>query len=273
MSTLISTDELSQSLASPDMVVLDCSWYMPSEHRDPAKEYAASHISDARFFDIDAVCDTASPYPHMLPSPERFAQAVGTLGISNSTNVVVYDGAGLFSAARVWWMFRVFGHDKVRVLDGGLLKWKAEAKPVSSILPEAQPATFTPRYRSELVRKADSIAANCTTNKEQVIDARASGRFNGTDPEPRANLRSGHIPGSINLPFRECTSPPFQTLKSVTELTNIFQQRGIDIAQPLVASCGSGVTACVLALALYELGAHNVAVYDGAWAEWASLNP
>lgn len=273
MSALIQSGALAEKLGSPSLALLDCSWYMPAENRDPRQEFAATHIPGAQFFDIDAVCDTASPYPHMLPSAEQFAQSIGKLGISNSSEVVVYDGAGLFSAARVWWMFRVFGHSNVKVLDGGLPKWKAEGRPVSSSAAAPKAATFKATFNANLLRSYEQMVENLDAKRELVLDARAAGRFDGTAPEPRPGLRSGHIPGSANIPFREFTTPPYHTLKSNDELKAILSAKQIAPEQPLVASCGSGVTACVLALALHELGNDNVAVYDGAWAQWASLRP
>lgn len=270
MSALISTSELEAALAKPEYVVVNGSWHMPSEQRNPLEEHLREHIPGAVFFDIDAVSDTTSPYPHMLPSAEQFAQSVSALGIRNDSNVVVYDSLGLFSAARIWWMFRVFGHNKVQVLDGGLPRWLHEKRSVESGASPVVPSAFKATYHPELVRSYEQVLANVTTRAEQVIDARASGRFNGTEPEPRAGLRSGHIEGSMNIPFRECTTPPHHTLKTPDELKAIFAARGIDLNRPVTATCGSGVTACVLALALHQLGKKEVAVYDGAWAEWAS---
>lgn len=270
MTALISTNELAARLNDPSWVAVNGSWHMPSEKRNAQAEHVASHIPGARFFNLDAISDPHSSYPHMLPSPATFEKAVGLLGIGNKTHVVVYDTQGLFSAARIWWMFRVFGHDNVQVLDGGFPKWLAEKRPVESGLITPHPVAFTASYRSELVRSFEDIQRNLATQYEQVVDARASGRFNGTEPEPRAGLRSGHIPGSFNLSFRECTIPPYHVLKKTDDLKELFKSRKVDLSRPVIASCGSGVTACVLALALHELGLHNVPVYDGSWAEWAS---
>lgn len=270
MTALIRTDEPQALLGTEGLVILNGSWHMPAEKRQPQQEHVQQHIPGAVFFDIDAISDASSPYPHMLPDAERFAAAVSALGISNSSQIVVYDSTGLFSAARVWWMFRAFGHETVRVLDGGLPKWLAEGKPVEH--GEQQPAygQFRAVFRPERVRTIEQMQRNLDTHAEQVVDARAAGRFNGSEPEPRPGLRSGHIPGSFNVPFRECTLPPYHTLKSPRELRAVFEAHGLDLSRPLTASCGSGVTACVLALALFELGVTEVPVYDGAWAEWGT---
>jgi thiosulfate/3-mercaptopyruvate sulfurtransferase len=270
MSALISTHDLNAQLGDASSVILNGSWHMPSEKCDARKEHANAHIPRAVFFDIDAISDQASPYPHMLPSAQAFSQAVSALGISNNSDIVVYDSNGLFSAARVWWMFRVFGHSKVRVLDGGFPKWLAEKRPVESGVTSPKMAHFDAVLQPNLIRTFEQITENTQSHKEQVMDARSSGRFNGTEPEPRAGLRSGHITGSTNIPFRECTAPPFHTLKSPAELKALFAAHGVVLDRPITATCGSGVTACILALALYEVGVRNVPVYDGAWAQWAS---
>lgn len=274
MSAIISTGALAELLTTSSRVaVLNASWHMPSEQRDAKKEHAKGHIPGAVFFDIDAVSDTSSPYPHMLPDAEAFEKAVSAMGIDNDSDIVVYDSAGLFSAARVWWMFRVFGHKKVRVLDGGLPKWEAENRPLEPGIVKCRPATFKASFHPALVRSFDQMKTNLVTDREQVVDARSAGRFGGTEPEPRPGLRSGHIKGSFNVPFRECTNPPHHTLKPKEELRAVFKSHGVISAKPLVATCGSGVTACVVALALYEIGHKTVAVYDGAWAEWAKRIP
>lgn len=271
MSALISVQQLAELLnAGGNLVVLNGSWHMPSEKRDAKAEHAKAHIPGARFFDIDAVSDANSPYPHMLPDQTTFEKAVTALGVSNSSRVVVYDSSGLFSAARVWWMFRVFGHDNVQVLDGGLPQWITEGKPTEQGEFTTPPTSFVASFQPRLVRSFEAMKANVASKAEQVVDARSAGRFDGLEPEPRPGLRSGHIEGSKNVPFRDCTVAPNHVLRSRSDLQSIFATRGIATQGDIIATCGSGVTACVLALALYELGNKDVAVYDGSWAEWAA---
>ena len=236
--------------------------------RDAKAEFAAGHIPGAVFFDIDEIADTDNPLPHMLPSPEKFAARVRKLGLGDGSRIVVYDGAGLFSAARVWWMFRVLGHDDVAVLDGGLPKWRAEGRPVEAFPPNPGERHFTARVNTLLVRELDQIKSNLTSRREQVLDARPAGRFAGTDPEPRPGLRSGHIPGSHNLPFNRLVDPKTGTVLPADALRRQFVEAGIDLARPIVTTCGSGVSASALALGLYLLGRDDVAVYDGSWSEW-----
>lgn len=267
--SLVSTQWLADRLGQPGIVVVDATYHLPNVPRDARAEYAREHIPGAQFFDVDGISDPDSDLPHMLPLPADFARAVEALGIGSDDHVVAYDGYGLMSAARPWWMFRAFGHDRVSVLDGGLPQWKREGRPLS-----AEPSTpapgkrFTARLRPELVRSKDQLLANLSTQAEQVLDARAAGRFQGTAPEPRQGLRSGHIPGSRNLPFTRLLDPAVQTMLPADKLKQLFQEAGIDPAKPVVTSCGSGVTACVLALGLEQIGARRVAIYDGSWSEW-----
>lgn len=265
---LVSTAWLAAHLGAPDIRVVDGSWYLPAMKRDPKAEFAAEHIPGAVYFDIDDISDTASPLPHMLPSPEKFASRAKNLGLGDGNRIVVYDGLGLFSAARVWWMFRVFGHEDVAVLDGGLRKWKAEGRLLESDAPRPRERHFTARVNSLLVRELDDVKRNIETKREQVIDARSAGRFFGRDPEPRQGLRGGHIPGSKNVPFGEMTDPATGTLLPAAAIEAKFRAAGVDPAKPIVASCGSGVSACALALGLHLIGAPQVAVYDGSWTEW-----
>jgi thiosulfate/3-mercaptopyruvate sulfurtransferase len=269
MDAVVSTAWLAQHLGEPDLRVVDGSWHMPQAKRDPAREFIDAHLPGAVFFDIDGIADRASGLPHMLPSPEVFAKAVGALGIGDGDRVVVYDSRGVVSAARVWWTFRAFGHDAVAVLDGGLPKWRAEGRPVVSGAASPTARRFTPRFRPELVRAVDQIKANLGTKREQVIDARSRGRFTGTEPEPRAGLRGGHIPGSLNLPYDELHATD-GTLRPPAELRDAFVAARLDLGRPVVTTCGSGITASVLALALHRVGRPDVAVYDGSWTEWAS---
>jgi thiosulfate/3-mercaptopyruvate sulfurtransferase len=240
---------------------------MPQLRRDARAEFEAAHIPGAVFFDIDAIADHRTSLPHMLPSAAEFAAAAGALGIGSGDRVVVYDVRGVVSAARVWWSFRAFGHDAVAVLDGGLKKWRAEGRPVESGAPKPAPRAFGARPRPELVRDLDAMRANLGSRAAQVLDARSAGRFAGTEPEPRPGLRGGHIPGSLNLPY-ETLYRPDGTLRSPGELRGAVQAAGVDLGRPIVTTCGSGVTASVLALALHLLGRPDVAVYDGSWSEW-----
>jgi thiosulfate/3-mercaptopyruvate sulfurtransferase len=273
MSPLVSTDWLADKLGDADVVVVDATYHLPTAKRDARAEFANAHIPGAGFFDIDGISDKASSLPHMLPSPAEFKQAVEALGIGDASMVVAYDSYGLMSAARAWWMLRIFGHDQVAVLDGGLAKWQREGRMLESGEPAPGPAleggaSFTPRFRPELVRSRQQVLSNVASKTEQVLDARAAGRFKGTEPEPRAGLRSGHIPGSRNLPFTQLLDPTSKTVLPPDELRQRFAAAGIDPAQPIVTSCGSGVTACVLALGLARIGAPDAAVYDGSWSEW-----
>ncbi len=265
---LVSTEWLSERLGDANVRVLDGSYHLPTVKRDAAAEFAAAHIPGASYFDIEAVSDHSSDLPHMLPSADAFAEAVGAMGIDNQTHVVVYDAYGLMSAARVWWMFRIFGHDQVSVLDGGFPKWTKEARPTQSGTPSVVTRRFKGALRPELVRAKADLVANIATGAVQVVDARAAGRFAGTAPEPRAGLRSGRIPGSKNLPFTQLLDPASGTVLPPLELARQFAAAGIDATKPVVASCGSGVTACVIALGLHVLGAKDVAIYDGSWSEW-----
>lgn len=265
--TLVSTRWLSEKLGDKGLHILDASWYMPAEGRDPRAEYTAAHIPGAQFFDIDGVSDPDTNLPHMAPKPAMFAQAIGALGIAAGDQVVVYDGAGLFSAARVWWLLRHMGLTQVAVLDGGLPKWKAEGREVASG-DEAVAATapvITPN--PALVRNVDQVAEASRSGSAQIVDARASARFKGEVAEPRAGLRSGHIPGASNVPFGTLLSAD-GTMKPVDELRTIFAAAGVDPARPVITSCGSGVTAAVLSLALERMGHPDHALYDGSWTEW-----
>ena len=268
MQTVVSTAWLAEHLGEADLRIVDGSWHMPQARRDPAAEFAQSHLPGAVFFDVDRIADTSSGLPHMLPSPEAFARAVGALGIGDGDRVVVYDSRGVVSAARVWWTFRVFGHEAVAVLDGGLPRWRAEGRALESGAVQPVPRTFTARFRPELVRDVSQMKANVATPRDQVLDARSRGRFAGTEPEPRAGLRGGHIPGSLNLPYEQLYTAD-GTLKEPAELREALAAAGVDLRKPLVTTCGSGITASVLALALYQVGRPDVAVYDGSWTEWA----
>jgi len=267
---LVDVAWLAAHLDDPSVKTLDSSWHLPPTGRDGRSEYNAAHIPGAGYFDIDATSDTASPLPHMLPSPEAFADAVGGLGIGNGDHVIVYDAEGLFSAPRVWWMFRVFGHDRVSLLSGGFRAWRAAGQSVSAATPSPAPARFEAAFRPRMVRSLADVQATIDSGAEQVIDARAADRFAGTTPEFRPGVRAGHIPGSTNLPFQQLTEPATGTFLPAAELEIALASAGVDPAKPVVTSCGSGVTACILGLGLHLTGRDDWAVYDGSWTEWGS---
>ena len=267
-SALVSTEWLAGHLGRPGLVVVDGSAYLPTSGRNPAAEHAAAHVPGAVFLDIDAVSDPTSPLPHMLPSPVHFAERIGALGIGNEDHVVAYDGSGVnLSAARVWWMLRAMGHDRVSVLDGGLVKWTREGRPLEAGVVRRAPARFIARPRPGAVRTLAAVRAALESGTEQVVDMRSAGRFAGTEPEPRPGLRGGHIPGSRNLPFQELVGPA-GTLLPPDLLRERIAAAGIEPDRAVVATCGSGLSACALILALHELGREDVALYDGAWTEW-----
>lgn len=264
---LVSTEWLAAHLDAPDVKVVDATWYLPTLRRDARAEYAEAHIPGTVYFDIDDVADDRSPLPHMLPEPAKFSSRARALGLGDGARIVVYDDNRYSASARVWWMFRVFGHDDVAVLDGGLAKWRAEQRPLSDqpVLPRE--AHFTARLNHLLFRDLEQMRANLMSRREQVVDARSAGRFAGTEPEPRAGLRAGHIPESCNLPHLELIAPD-GTLLPAEALRARFAEAGVDRDRPIVTTCGSGVTASTLALGLYRLGRTDVAVYDGSWSEW-----
>ena len=265
---LVGTDWLGRHLNAPDVCVVDASWYLPSAGRNPRAEFVEAHIPGAVYFDIDEIADTDNPLPHMLPSPEKFAARVRRLGLGDGNRIVIYDGSGCVSAARAWWMFRIFGDHDVAVLDGGMAKWRAEGRPLQSAPPMPRERHFTARLNTTMVRDVDQLLANLERPEEQVVDARSAGRFRGSDPEPRQGLRSGHIPGSLNLPYPALFDGETKTFKDGGEIRAAFQAAGVDLDRPVVTTCGSGVTACVLALGLHLIGHREVAVYDGSWSEW-----
>ena len=261
---------LAAHLTAPDIVILDASWHLPAAKRDAKAEFLAGHIPGARFFDIDATAEPDTKLPHMLPSPAKFARDVKKLGVGDGKKIICYDAAGLFSAARCWWMFKVFGHDDVAVLDGGLPKWKAENSPLEDG-PSAtvQERHFTPRFRASMVRSLADVARGVEARSIQIADARSGPRFRGEEAEPRPGVRPGHMIGGANVHYASLIAKD-GTLKPQTELEAMFTGAGIDLQRPVVTSCGSGVTAGILTLALTELGAKDHSLYDGSWAEWGS---
>lgn len=263
---LVTTDWLAEHIDDANVVLVDASWYMPAANRSGRAEYLKSHLPGAVFFGIDDIADKTTTLPHMLPTPAAFAEAVGKLGIADTDTIVVYDEAGVFAAPRVWWTFRAMGAKDVRVLDGGGPKWRAEGRATAS--GEEQPAarSFVPHYQAALVQDFDAVLGLTSSKTKAIVDARPGDRFRGEVPEPRAGLASGHIPGSLSVPASEVTANG--QLKSAAELRALFDKAGVDVTKPIVTSCGSGVTASTVALALAIAGAKDVAVYDGSWTEW-----
>ncbi|MEX0369801.1 MAG: 3-mercaptopyruvate sulfurtransferase [Tateyamaria sp.] len=265
--TLVSTAWLAQHLKDPDLRVLDASWYLPDAGRDARAEYEAAHIPGARFFDIDEISDARSDLPHMAPPPEKFMSRMRAMGVGDGHQVVVYDGAGLLSAARVWWLFRLMGHRDVAVLDGGFPKWQAEGHPVEDMAPVIKDRHLTARFQNHLVRDVTQVSQASKLGSTQIVDARAAARFRGEAPEPREGMRPGHIPGSRNVPFDTLLNDD-KTMKAPDETRAAFDAAGVDLQKPIITSCGSGITAAVLALALERMGHDQWSLYDGSWAEW-----
>lgn len=265
--TLVSTDWLAAHLRDPDLRILDASWYLPDAGRDPRAEYTAAHIPGARFFDIDEISDQRSALPHMAPPTEKFMSRMRAMGVGDGHQVVIYDGAGLFSAARVWWTFRLMGKTDVAVLDGGFPKWRAEGREVEDLAPIVKDRHMTVSRQNQLVKDVTQVAHSSKLREAEILDARSSARFKGEAPEPRPGLRAGHIPGSKNLPFATLLNAD-GTMKSVADLRATFEAAGVNLTKPAITTCGSGVTAAILSLALERIGHRNHSLYDGSWSEW-----
>lgn len=269
--TLVSTSWLADHLKDPDLRIFDASWYLPDMGRDGRAEYEASHIPGARYFDLDEISDNRSEMPHMAPPTEKFISRMRAMGVGDGHQVVVYDGAGIFSAARVWWLFRLMGKTDIAVLDGGFEKWTAEGRPVEDMPPIMRDRHITVSRQNHLVRDVTQVASASKLGDHEIIDARAPGRFRGEEPEPREGLRAGHIPGSKNVHYRTLLNDD-GTMKPVAELRQVFESSGVDLDKPVITSCGSGVTAAILSLALERIGHRQHALYDGSWAEWGMFD-
>ena len=267
--TLVSTDWLALHLHDPDLRILDGSWHLPPEGRDAKAEYNGEHIPGARFFDIDEIADTDSHLPHMAPPPEKFASRMKAMGVGDGHQVVVYDTKGLFSAARVWWLFRLMGKTDVAVLDGGLPKWKAEGREIEDLPPICMDRHLTVRRQSHLVKSVAEVARASKTGIAQILDARPAARFTGREPEPRPGLHRGHIPGATNIPYTSLLNSD-GTFKSPSQLEDVLDQAGVNMFRPVITTCGSGVAAAVVSLALEVLGHKRHSLYDGSWSEWGS---
>lgn len=267
-SALVSTEWLAQHLESPDVRVVDATCFMAHMGRDARAEFEQRHIPGAVFFDVDDVKDDTNPLPHMVPPAAKFAAKVRKMGLGDGARIVCYDANSFSASARAWWMFRLFGARDVVVLDGGMVKWLAEGRPTEDLPRAPTERHFTARQNNLLIRDLDQVWRNITTKAEQVVDARSSGRFYGLEPEPRPGMRPGHVPGSLNLPFGELIDPETRTLLPADRLRQVFDAAGVDLAKPITTTCGSGVTAAILSLALHELGHTEAAVYDGSWTEW-----
>ena len=269
--TLVSTAWLEKNLQNPDLRILDASWYLPDMKRDGAEEYRRGHIPGARFFDIDDISDSRSALPHMAPPVEKFMSRSRALGVGDGHQIVVYDGAGLFSAARVWWLYRLMGKTDVAVLDGGYPKWIAEGRPTEDLEPILKERHITVQRQAHMVRDVTQVAAASKLGDHAILDARGPARFKGTEPEPREGLRAGHIPGSKNVHYKSLLNAD-NTMKSVPELREIFHDVGVDDTKPVITSCGSGVTAAILTLGLERIGHTNHSLYDGSWTEWGQFD-
>ena len=267
---LVSTDWLALQLADPDLRVVDASWHMPGSRLSARDEYGRAHIPGARFFDIEEIADARSELPNMAPPPEKYMSRMRALGIGDGHQIVVYDTLGLFSAARVWWTFQLMGHRDVAVLDGGFPKWLAEGRPVEDVPPMVRDRHMSARFQNQLVRDVTQVSRASKLGMPQIVDARAPERFSGAVPEPRPDIRAGHIPGARNLPYTTLLAAN-GTLRPPGELRARFEAAGVDLNQPVITTCGSGVTAAVLCLALARIGHDDWSLYDGSWTEWGQF--
>ena len=265
--TLVSTQWLAAHLKDPDLRVLDASWYLPGSKRDPFAEYQAAHIPGARFFDLDDVSDHRSDLPHMVPPVEKFMSRMRAIGVGDGHQIVVYDGSGLFSAPRVWWLFKLMGQMDIAVLDGGFPKWQAEGHPVEDLPPIPRDRHMMVRRQNQMVKDVTQVSAASKLGESEIVDARSPGRFYGKDPEPRPGLRAGHIPGSKNVFYKDLLNAD-DTMKSPDEMRQVFLEAGVDLDKPVITSCGSGVTAAILSLGLTRMGKTDHSLYDGSWTEW-----
>ena len=269
--TLVSTEWLAAHLGNPDLRIFDASWYLPDMGRDGRAEYAAAHIPGARYFDIDDLSDARSEMPHMAPPPEKFISRMRAMGVGDGHQVVVYDGAGMFSAARVWWMFRLMGKTDIAVLDGGFGKWHSEGRETEDMPPLMRDRHITVSLQNHLVKDVTQVAQASKLGDREIVDARSPGRFKGEEAEPRAGLRSGHIPGSKNVHYRALLNAD-GTMKDTGALKAVFEEAGVDLSKSVITSCGSGVTAAILSLALERIGHRDHALYDGSWSEWGTFD-
>ncbi len=267
--TLVSTDWLAAHLKDPDLRVLDATAFLPGTGRDARAEYEGAHIPGARFFDIDDISDGRSELPHMVPPVEKFMSRLRAMGVGDGHQVVVYDTHGLFSAARVWWLFRLMGHDDVAVLDGGFPKWQAEGREIEDLPPVIRDRHMTVRRQNHMVRDVTQVSAATKLGDHEILDARPPGRFRGEEPEPREGLRGGHIPGSKSVPASALLNPD-KTMKSPEDLRAVLVTAGVDLGKPAITTCGSGLTAAIINLALERIGKADHALYDGSWAEWGA---
>ena len=265
--TLVSTQWLAAHLKDPDLRVLDASWYLPGSERDPFAEYQSAHIPGARFFDLDDVSDHRSDLPHMVPPVEKFMSRMRAIGVGDGHQIVVYDGSGLFSAPRVWWLFKLMGQMDIAVLDGGFPKWQAEGHPVEDLPPILRDRHMMVRRQNQMVKDVTQVSAASKLGESEIVDARSPGRFYGKDPEPRPGLRAGHIPGSKNVFYKDLLKAD-DTMKSPDEMRQVFLEAGVDLDKPVITSCGSGVTAAILSLGLTRMGKTDHSLYDGSWTEW-----
>lgn len=265
---VVSPDWLEERLDQPGLSILDASWYFPFQNRDAKAEYEAAHIPGAVFFDHEQLSDPDSALPHTFPKPEAFAAAVSSMGITNEDTIVVYDGPGMYTSPRVWWMFRTMGAKKVFVLDGGFDNWKASGRPVTDAVTKIAPSAFVEKFDAGKVASFQQMRQIVDSGSRQIADARSAGRFVGTDPEPRPGLRSGHMPGARSVPSSSLADKGY--LKDLNGLRHVLDEAGVDLSRPIVTSCGSGITAAVITLALESLGHKDNLLYDGSWSEWGA---